>query len=53
VQDLLFPEGGSDRIEEELEGRIGHRESIEMDFSFVEKAQRGESIEAEQGTIHK
>jgi hypothetical protein len=52
VQDLLFPGREYDWIHEELEGRIGRRESVEMDLSFVGKAPKGESMEAEQSTIH-
>jgi hypothetical protein len=53
VQDLLFLEREYDRIEEKVEGRIGHRENFEMDLSFVEEAQREGSMEAEQGMLHK
>jgi hypothetical protein len=47
VQDVLFPEREYeyDRIEEKFEARIGHRENVEMDLSFVEEAQRGESMD--------
>jgi hypothetical protein len=53
MQNLLFPEREYDWIEEEFEGKIEHRESAERDLSLVGKAQRGESMEAEKGTINK
>jgi hypothetical protein len=43
VQDLLFLEREYDRIEAKFEGRIGHRENVEIDLLFVEEAQRTEA----------